>query len=35
MVGISFKVILLVIVIIAGWLALKIINKNIDRGNYS
>jgi hypothetical protein len=29
MVGISFKVILLVIVIIAGWLALRIINKKL------
>jgi len=33
MLGISFKAIILVIVIIASWLvALRIINKNIDRG---
>ncbi len=33
MLGISFKAIILVIVIIASWLvALRIINKKIDRG---
>jgi hypothetical protein len=34
MLEIAYKVILFVIVIIAAWLALKIVNKSIDKSNY-